>query len=169
MNKSELVRWLTEEQQKWELLIAAIGEDRMAQAGINGEWSMKDIIIHLTVWQRNHIVRLEAIVAEQPAPAAPWPSALTTEDEINAWMYQTHHEHTVRQVLDDAAAVYEQTMAFVNRLPDDTQVETIEGKFHAISLGGHTFAVGEFFHHFYDDHAADVLAWLSEAANPNFR
>lgn len=37
MNKRELLQWFTEEQQKWELLLAAIGQNRMDQSGVNGE------------------------------------------------------------------------------------------------------------------------------------
>jgi exoribonuclease II len=112
MNNAKLIQWLTEEQQKWELIIVAIGEKRMTQTGIHGDWTMRDVVTHLTVWQRNHIVKLEAIIAGQPDPASPWPSTLTTEDEINAWMYQAHRERTTSQVLDDAIAVHAQTMAF---------------------------------------------------------
>lgn len=36
----------------------------------------------------------------------------------------------------------------------------VEAKFPVIWVGDQRFAVGEFFHHFYDDHAADVRAWL---------
>ena len=121
---------------------------------------MRDMVAHLTVWQRNHIAELEARAAGQPAPPSPWPSELTAEDEINAWMYEAHRDRPIRQVLDDATAVLEQTLAFVERLPDDTPVETIEGKFHVVPVGDKRFAVGEFYHHFYDEHAADVLAWL---------
>ena len=65
--------------------------------------------------------------------------------------------------------MYEQTMALVECLPNDTHIETIEGKCHTISLGGQKFAVGEFFHPFYDNHASHVYARLGVAINPNYR
>jgi hypothetical protein len=52
MNKLDLLKWLTEVQQKWEFLLAAIGEMRMAQPDVNGDWSKRDIVAHLTEWQR---------------------------------------------------------------------------------------------------------------------
>jgi hypothetical protein len=52
MKKSELLNWLQEEYQQWELLLVAIGQKRMNQSGVSGEWSMRDIVAHLTGWQQ---------------------------------------------------------------------------------------------------------------------
>lgn len=163
MNKAELLKWLHEEQQKWELILAAIGETRMAQPGVNGDWSMRDIVAHLTGWQHWLVARLQAAAAGQPAPTPPWPADLPSEEETNAWIYESNRTRTVRQVLNDMHDVYKQLLATIQALPDDCQIEVIEAKFPVIWVGGQRFAVGEFFHHFYDDHAADVRAWLEQA------
>jgi hypothetical protein len=44
MNKPELLHWLQEEHQQWEAFLDQIGPARMEQAGVNGTWSMKDIV-----------------------------------------------------------------------------------------------------------------------------
>lgn len=160
MNKPELIKWLQEEEQQWALLLAAIGEMRLEQPGVNGNWSMRDIITHLTGWQHWLVARLQAAAAGQPEPAPPWPADLKAEEAINGWIYTANHQRSVRQVLDQAQVLSEQLLAIIQALPDDSQIELIEAKFPVIWVGGQRFAVGEFFHHFYDDHAADVRAWL---------
>jgi hypothetical protein len=50
MSKSELLSWLQEEYRQWGALLDQIGPARMEQAGVNGDWAMKDIIAHLTGW-----------------------------------------------------------------------------------------------------------------------
>ncbi len=165
MNKLELLQWFTEEQQKWELLLAAIGQKRMDQSGLNGEWPMRDLVAHLTGWQRWLVARLKAARDGQPEPPPPWPAELKTEDDINAWIYETNRKNDVRQVLEDAHQVYEQMRAAIQDLPDDAQIKTIESKFHVVWVNAQRFAVGEFFHHFYDDHLTDVRAWLSRVEN----
>ena len=165
MNKAQLLKWLMEEQQKWELILAAIGEKRIAQPGVNGDWSMRDIIAHLTGWQRWLVVRFRAAVNGQSDPTPPWPANLSSEDEINGWIYESNRMRKVRDVLEDAHDVYEQLLAILRELPDDCRIETIESKFHVIWVKDQRFAVGEFFHHFYDDHAADVRAWLEQAGD----
>lgn len=164
MNKQELIKWLTEEQQKWTLLIAAIGERRLEQPGVNGDWTMRDIVAHLTGWQRWLVARLQAAADGQPEPPPLWPAELKAEEDINAWIYETNRKRPARQVLDDAESVHAQLLATLQALPDDCRIEVIEAKFPVVWVGGQRFAVGEFFHHFYDDHAADVRAWLEQAA-----
>jgi len=160
MYRNELIRWVSEEQMKWELLLAAIGGARLAQAGVNGDWSMRDVIAHLTGWQRLLVGKFQAAIDGNAEPSTPWSAEITDEDEINAWIYETNRGRTVREVLDDAAAVHEDLLTALKRLSDDARVETIQGKFHVVYVGEQRFAVGEFFYHFYDDHLADVLAWL---------
>ncbi|MBI1299501.1 ClbS/DfsB family four-helix bundle protein [bacterium] len=164
MNKQELIKWLTEEQQKWNLLVAAIGDKRLEQAGVNGDWSMRDVIAHLTGWQRRLVNHMHASAQGQPTPPPPWPADLPTEDAINAWIYDANHTRPVREVLADAYALHQQLVAILHGLPDDSRVETIDGKFHLIWINDERFAVGEFFYHFYDDHAPDVHRWLGQTA-----
>ncbi len=164
MHKQELLQWLTEEQQKWELLLAAIGESRMDQAGVSGDWSMRDVIVHLTGWQHWVVARLQAAAAGQPEPSPPWPADRTTDDAVNAWIDAAYRQQSLRQVLDDTRAVHQQLMAVIEQLPADCRIETIDGKFHVIWLHEQRFVPGEFFYHFYDDHAADVRAWLERTA-----
>lgn len=164
MNKAELIKWLREEEQQWALLLAAIGETRLAQPGVNGEWAMRDIIAHLTGWQHWLVARLQAAAVGQPEPAPPWPADLKAEDAINGWIYTANCNRSVRDVLDEAHALYEQLLAMIQALPDDARTELIDAKFPVIWVGDQRFAVGEFFHHFYDDHAADVRAWLGQVA-----
>jgi hypothetical protein len=162
MNKQELVKWVTEEQQKWELILAAIGESRMEESAVNrvGNWNMLDIIAHLCAWQRWLLIRLQTSLSGTEEAIPPWPKELTKEDEINAWIYEANRHRSVGEVLKEANDILELTLAAIQDLPDDIPIETIQGKFHPVIVDEQYFAVGEFFHHFYDDHAADVQAWL---------
>ena len=46
MNISQLLDWLHEEYQQWESLLGQIESAHMDQPGVNGDWSMKDIVGH---------------------------------------------------------------------------------------------------------------------------
>ena len=84
MKKSELLNWLREKYQQWEIFLDQIGPERMDQGGVNGDWSMKDIVAHLTGWNRWLVARLQAAQRSEPEQPPPWPAHLQTEDEINA-------------------------------------------------------------------------------------
>ncbi|MFN8400328.1 MAG: ClbS/DfsB family four-helix bundle protein [Anaerolineales bacterium] len=165
MKKSELLNWFQEECQRWELLLAAIGQKRMTEVGVNGEWTMRDIIAHLTGWQSKLVNQFIAAMNGELEPPPPWSKELKSEDDINAWIYETNHKKDLGQVLEDARQVHEKMRNAINNLPDDIRIETIDSKFHVVYINDQRFAVGEFFHHFYDDHQADVYTWLSKSEN----
>jgi hypothetical protein len=158
MKKSELLNWLQDEYQQWETFLDQIGPTRMDQPGVNGDWSMKDIVAHLTGWNRNLVARLQAAQRREPEPPPPWPAHLQTEDEINAWIYETNRGRSVREVLDETHQVYQQLLAVIEGLPDEVRIEP---EWHLVWLGDKRFPAGEFFDHFRDDHEPDMRAWLA--------
>lgn len=94
MHKSGLLSWLQAEYRQWELFLEQFGPAAMGQPDVTGHWSMKDVVAHLTGWNRNLAARLQAASGE-PQPPPPWPAHLQTDDEINAWIYAASHERSV--------------------------------------------------------------------------
>ena len=164
MNKSELLDWLQGEYQKWETLLDQIGPARMQQPGVNGDWSMKDIVAHLTGWNRWLIARLQSARTGEPEPPPPWPAHLQTDDEINAWIHESYRGRSLREVLEESQRVHRQLLAVIEGLPDDVPIETVQAasgrEFYLVCLGEDRFEAGESFDHFRDDHETDVRAWL---------
>jgi hypothetical protein len=64
----------------------------MEQPGVAGPWSIKDIVAHLTGWRWRTVGRLQAALRGEPEPEPPWPAHLQTDDEINAWIYETNRD-----------------------------------------------------------------------------
>ncbi len=158
MNKSELLDWLQEEYQQWESLLDQIDLIHMDQPGVNGYWSMKDIVAHQWGWLPRLITRIKAAQRGEAEPPPPWPAHLQTDDEVNAWIYESNHGRSVQEVLADSHQVFQQLLTVIKGLPDDIRIESEE---HLVWLNGQRLAVGEFFDHFHDDHEADVRAWLA--------
>jgi uncharacterized damage-inducible protein DinB len=163
--KSELLKWLQDEYQQWEALLDQIGPARMDQGGVAGHWSMKDIVAHLTGWQRRVVANLQAAQRGEPEPPPHWPAHLEAEDDINAWIYQANRGRSVREVLDETQHVFQQLLAVIEGFPDDVRVEHIEPAFYLVWVDGERFLTGEFFNHFHDDHEPDIRAWLAHAEN----
>jgi hypothetical protein len=168
MKKSELLNWLQEEYRQWEVLLDQIGPERMEQPGVNGDWSMKDIVAHLTGWNRWLVARLQAAGHSEPEPSPPWPAHVQSEDEVNAWIYESNRGRSVREVLDETHQVFQQLLAVIEGLPEDVRIEQVHqaGRvFHLVWLDDERFPAGEFFDHFHDDHEPDVHAWLARVEN----
>ena len=160
MQKSELLNGLQAEYQQWAALLDQIGPARMDQPGVTGDWSIKDIVAHLTGWRRRTVARLQAAQRGEPAPPPPWPAHLQTDDEINAWIYASNHERSVREILDESHQVFQQLHAAIAGLPDDVLRDPVH---HFPWLEGQPFSAGEFFAHFHDEHEPDMRAWLARA------
>jgi hypothetical protein len=161
MTKSELLRWLREEYRQWQLLLDQVGRMRMDQPGVNGDWSMKDIIAHLTGWNRWLVARLQAAAQGAPEPPPPWPAHRQTEIEINAWIYESNRGRSVSEVLDEMHQVHQQFLTVIEDLPDEARIERIDPAFYLVWVDDKRFLASEFFNHFHDDHEPDVQSWLA--------
>lgn len=168
MRKSELLEWLQEEYRNWQTFLDEIGSEHMEQPGVNDDWSMKDIVAHLTSWNRWLVDRLQAAARGESEPPPPWPAQLQTDDEINAWIYESYRERSLRQVVEETNQIFQKIFAAVQGLPEDVQIEQVhqQGRvYHLVWLGEERFQPGEFFDHFHDDHEADVRSWLRKIEN----
>lgn len=158
MTKAELIAWLEAEYEQWLALLDEIGRERMDEPGVNGDWSMKDLVAHMSVWQPKLNAAIAAAQNGEPEPPPPWPAHIQTEDEINAWIYETNHDRSVDEVLANSDRTFQQYLDVIRGLPDDV---VIDGPITLLHLGDQRFPAGEFFDHFHDDHEQNVLAWLA--------
>jgi len=158
MNKSELLNGLQKEYQQWEVLLDQIGPARMDQPGVAGPWSIKDIIAHLTGWRRRTVARIQAAQRSESEPPPPWPAHLQTDDEINAWIYESNHGLSVREVLDESQQVFKQLLAAIEGLPDEVLMDPQR---YLPWLEGNPLSAAGIFAHFHDEHEPDMRVWLA--------
>ena len=160
VEKSAVLNWLQNEYQQWTEFLDQISPSRMDQPGVNGDWSMKDMIAHLSAWNIWHVSRLRAAQRGEPEPAPPWPGQLQAEDEINAWIFESNRKRPLSKILEETRLVNQQLFEIIETCPDSTRIELVEPFYYLIWIGDKRFEVGEFYTHFHDDHEPDVRAWL---------
>ena len=99
----------------FQTLLAVLGEAQMTRAGVNGGWSIKDVLTHLTAWQRATVDRLQA-AARNEKPAL---TDLTDEeiDRLNEQFYQEGKARPLAEVLTDFRTTYLQIVEVVQALP----------------------------------------------------
>ena len=158
MKKSELLNGLQEEYQQWEVLLDQIGPARMDQPGVTGHWSIKDIVAHLTGYWRQTVTRLQAAQRGEPDAPPPWPAHLQTDDEVNAWIYESTHGRSVREILDESHHVFQQLLTTIEDLPDKVLMDVQR---YLPWLEGNPFSAAGIFAHFHEEHEPDMRAWLA--------
>src|SRR5438067_12907080 len=165
MDKSQLANGLREKDQQWRAVLDEIGLTRMDQPGVNGDWSMKDIVAHLTGWNRKLLADMQAAQRGKSEPPPPWPAQLEAEDDINAWIYESNRRRDATEILDEMGQVFHQILTVIERLPDDIRTARVEPAYYLLWVGDKRLLPGEFFDHFRDDHERDVRAWLARQEN----
>lgn len=164
MEKAEFLNGLQEEYQKWTELLDQIGTARMDQQGVAADWSIKDIVAHLTGWRRRTVARLQAAGRGEPTPPPPWPAHLQTDDEINAWIYESNRERSTREILADSDQVFQQLIDAIESLPEEALQNPSS---HFPWLEGSPFTPATLFGHFHEEHEPDMRAWLARVNYSN--
>lgn len=119
MNKSELLSMLRESRQKFLQSIEGLSDELMDEPGVNGDWSIKDLLAHLTRWEAE-LVRLLWQTRQGVKPSGPAVSATSQEvDELNARWYQEDRARLLSQVLKDFHSVRTQTIRRVEAFSEE--------------------------------------------------
>lgn len=156
-SKAQLLADLDSEQAGWEALLAEIGTKHMEQPGVAGEWSIKDIIAHLTGWRRRTLARFQAALRHEPPPPPAWPADLQDDYAINAWIYGATHDQPLADILRDSRAVFDQLVATFAAFPEDELRDPARFPW----LEGETWNAAILFGHFHDEHEPDMRAFLA--------
>lgn len=162
---------LDEERAWWEGVLAAIGEERMEQVGVTDKWSFKDVVAHLSGWQRRTIDRLTAVAQGNTVPPTPWPdafNAIEDEDEaverVNDWIFERGHNRSVSDVLAESRGQWDELHALVAGMSD----EVLNDPNRFSNLEGHSLAdaigTGYLFDHFHEEHGPMINDWIASGS-----
>ena len=113
MNKAELLDRIKTERARWETQLAKVGAAHMEEAGAAGEWSIKDVIAHIT-WHEREMVGM--IQAHALVGSDLWQLPL---DERNAEIFREHKDRPLQDVLEEAPVVYQQFLEAVGTLSEE--------------------------------------------------
>ena len=159
MDQPGSVQQLTEAIQNdwtnWEALLAQVNKEDLNSSGVAADWSMKDIIAHIT-WHEKEMVGL--ISAHALVGSELW--NLPT-DERNAAIYEEVKDQPVEQVLAESEQVHQQLLDALPSLSD--QDLTDPSGFPNMPPDwqpGMLIAQNTYEH--YQDHIQDVERWLEE-------
>jgi hypothetical protein len=162
LTKAGLIDWVRRERAGWELLLAEVGVARMEIGGPMGDWTFKDLLVHLAEWQRaDQALLAHALTGERPA--LPWPADLNPQrdqDRINQTIYERTHLLPVGEVIEVGRRVWAKFEDGIAALDDAALLDPdhfpwMEGE----ALG--SAVIRSVATHFHQDHEVDVRAWLA--------
>src|SRR5436853_2081121 len=96
MDKAILLNKIRTRQAEFEGLLAPLDEAQMTTTGVNGEWSIKDVLAHLTAWQKRTIERLQAAAEQRGLTTTP----VANDEEMNALNARFYEENKARPLAE---------------------------------------------------------------------
>ncbi len=158
-DKRQLIEELSASHSAWEALLGQVGEDRLELPGVVGEWSVKDLVAHITAWEQRILAWLEAIHNGTWPQPPEWPVNLN-EDGINAWIFAANRHRRLNDVLAESQLVFDQLRQGLDQLTEQDLTET--GRFEwlgknslAASIGGNSFEHVQ-------EHGRQIRDWLTK-------
>ena len=155
--KQQLLDRLPHERARWDALLAEVGQERMEIPGATGEWTFKDIVVHLTAWWRREVGCLAAVRRGERPVAHPDQRDVQV---INDWIYHTNRDRPLLDVLRDEQEVWQQLEAALRALPELDLAEP--GRFDWLNgqaLGPRI--VEDFLMHLHEEHEPLIREWLT--------
>jgi hypothetical protein len=93
MSKDKLVADIQLERQRLEESLAELSEDQMLVPGVLDDWTVKDLLAHITVWEQRMISWVAQTVRDEVPEMLP-PGM--TWDDLDEWNEQTYQKHRLR-------------------------------------------------------------------------
>ncbi|HEX7973077.1 MAG TPA: ClbS/DfsB family four-helix bundle protein [Anaerolineales bacterium] len=116
MNKDEIMDALEDEREKFLDAIDGLPDEALQEAGVVGDWSIKDVMAHLIAWETELIKLLWQAQQGQKPTSAHFGS--TSMDDLNAAFYQETRDRPLDRVMADFQAVRKQTSRRVDAFSD---------------------------------------------------
>ena len=100
-------------------LIAPLSQSDLSAPGVNGQWSVKDVLAHLYAWHTMFFIWYEEGMAggkaEMPAPGFKW----SDTPALNEQIYQQHKDKNYDQVSADLGASHARMMKILQSHTDE--------------------------------------------------
>ncbi len=117
MTKAQLIGWMIAERSRWEALLKEIGECRMTVPAINGGWTIKDAVAHVTYYEHWLLEWVEAAARGKVTVATL--RDLLSVDERNAIVFEENKRRGLTEVLDESRRVFQRLLMVVQLLPEE--------------------------------------------------
>lgn len=115
---SELLAELDREWAKIECICAGMSEADMLAPGVEGDWSVKDVLCHLSAWEKYLLDRLGMVMTGQH-PLYPAMASWDDVHRFNAQVYADNKDRPLTSVIIEFRSLFRGVMTVLEALSDD--------------------------------------------------
>ena len=160
MDKASILDELRSKYAALEAILAPLDKAQMTTPGVIGNWSIKDILAHITAWQHRLLTWLHAARHNQK-PTISGPDSEEEMDRLNEQFYQENKSRPLADVLGNFRSSYLQIMEAVQAIPEEDLIDP-----HRFAwLNGDSLrqlVAGDTYDH-YQEHQQQIEEWLARS------
>ena len=161
LTTAQLLEVMRTARSNWEALLAEVGEARLTEPGVEGNWSLKDIIAHITYYETWAADNVMAFRRGEPRPQAEYKGL--EMDERNARIFERSRAKSLAEVLQESRNSFQRSIEAVTGLRDEDLYDLEFTRASGADWTVFDLLEGDTFEH-YNDHIASVRAWLKLVA-----
>ena len=164
MDKSELLETLEDSHQELIEMLEDLPEATLLESGVEGDWSIKDILAHLTYWEGQLVTLLFQAKSGMPQPSTVHFGSESL-DETNARWHQQSQDRSLEIIWSDFIGVRKQTIRRVSAFSE----QELQDPQRYAWLGGKPlwmWIVNDSVEH-EEDHEDAIREWLDQRENKN--
>jgi hypothetical protein len=127
--KEHILAALRAQFNRWADLLAGLKDEQIMAPQTFGDWSIKDVVVHLWAWQQRSIARLEAALADKEPVFPQWqpdidPDAAGSTDQVNAWIYNAYREQPWESVYQNWRGGYLRLLSLAEQISERDLLDT---------------------------------------------
>jgi hypothetical protein len=156
LTKAELLDRLQTTRAEWDALLDAIPQARYEEPGVAGEWSLKDIIAHIS-WHEREMIGL--VQTHALAGSDLWDLPF---DERNNILFEQNRNRALADVLTESRLAYQHLLQTIEETLDEQELHdpTRFANMPPDWIPWRLIAENSYIH--YQDHTPDIRAWLGQ-------
>jgi hypothetical protein len=116
--KIELLSDIDKEWAKIERICAGLSEEEMIAPGVQGEWSVKDILCHISAWEKYFLDRLGYVMSGKH-PLYPVMTSWDDVHRFNAQVYVDNKDRPLSSVIIEFRSLYRGVMTVLESLDEE--------------------------------------------------
>lgn len=160
MSKTKILELIQSERKALQSTLEGMREAQMTEPGVESDWSVKDILVHIAAWE-GMMVRwveesLRGEVPERPAPGMTWDDL----DGLNAQIYADNKDKALDEVLADFWASHQRASKLVQAMAEEDLLDPERFEWRRGDPMWHLVAANTWWH--YKEHRETIDHWLAE-------
>jgi hypothetical protein len=117
MNRQQLLQKLDNAWAEIKESYAGLSDAQLTEPGVVGDWSVKDILAHVTWWEEEALKHLPLIIKEGRPPR--YSTQYGGIDAFNALMMEQKRDLSLADVLHQQDEIHRQLITYIQSVPEE--------------------------------------------------